>query len=443
MEVFPKDILLRIGPSMLAKYQSLVVMGAGRGRARPVPYTFTRADALTCATYIDRDGVLRLSAANKVRIEWVDLDGDGIRETPGMLLEGSRANILIRSGALDDAAWSKIASTVTPNVTSLGSTSLDRLEDTSAVSFGRVESTTFNFGSDGTKAFQFVAKYDGHPRSQGEIINTVTLGRPARIDIFWNADGTIASTSPAEGATLGDSRLLKIVRLASGAYRFLLQGFNIVSANSHRVRLFATGENGGAAGDLGSTIFGAVQVEDAPFPSSYIETAGAAVTRAADSFTVPFNFGPMDMTVLPKMARPVWADITPGGLNIPIVEMGPAGQRISLYRNVGAAPSIGLRAFVDTPTTDAESQAATPAGAEIAPCAQFRNFSSGPQSQIDTGSGFSGFSGAASIMASFGNQTLYVGTRSAGDSQLYGVILDLPIYRGLFSRAEALAAVAA
>src|SRR6267142_838763 len=70
--------------------------------------TFTRADATTCATYIKNDGLVYTAAANVLRTEWVDLDGDGVRETPGLLLEGSRTNQFIRSEAIDDGAWTKV-----------------------------------------------------------------------------------------------------------------------------------------------------------------------------------------------------------------------------------------------------------------------------------------------------------------------------------------------
>src|SRR5258706_6552522 len=92
-EVFPRNILLRAGGRTLPRHGVLAVAGPRRGLV-DMPITFPRADASTCATYIDRDGILRLAAANVLRTEWVDLDGDGVRETPGLLLEGSRIQLV-------------------------------------------------------------------------------------------------------------------------------------------------------------------------------------------------------------------------------------------------------------------------------------------------------------------------------------------------------------
>src|SRR6266576_5866215 len=81
--------------------KSLMTLGTLPWRKSPqprggeIPYTHTRADGGTpVATYIDYDGTIRLAAQNTLRIEWVDLDGDGIRESPGILLEGSRINLI-------------------------------------------------------------------------------------------------------------------------------------------------------------------------------------------------------------------------------------------------------------------------------------------------------------------------------------------------------------
>src|SRR5258706_9408296 len=114
-DVRTQDILLRVGGLTLKRYNCVAVSGASR---LEVPITFTRADATSCATEIDRDGLLHIAAANALRTEWVDLDGDGVRETPGMLLEGTRTNDWDRSEEMDHANWSKTAVTVNANVTS-------------------------------------------------------------------------------------------------------------------------------------------------------------------------------------------------------------------------------------------------------------------------------------------------------------------------------------
>src|SRR5690349_23739750 len=123
-EVFPQNILLRVGGRTLMRHGVLAVAGARRGLV-DVPITFTRADATTCATYVDRDGILRVAAAGVPRIEWVDLDGDGIRETPGILLEGSRKNLPLRSEDFGTTWVPTGTPTRTPAETTLGALSMD------------------------------------------------------------------------------------------------------------------------------------------------------------------------------------------------------------------------------------------------------------------------------------------------------------------------------
>src|ERR1051326_188323 len=108
-DIMPRDILLRVGGRTLLRHGVLAY--AGVNPSDEFKETFSRADASTCATAIGLDGLIRTAAANVPRIEWVDLDGDGIRETPGILLEGSRTNLALRSQELDNAAWTRTALT--------------------------------------------------------------------------------------------------------------------------------------------------------------------------------------------------------------------------------------------------------------------------------------------------------------------------------------------
>src|SRR5258706_5070759 len=113
-DVRPQDILLRVGGLTLKRYNCVAVFGASR---LEVPITFTRADATSCATEIDRDGIIHTAAANVLRTEWVDLDGDGIREMPGFSIEGSRVNSSLWASDASNAAWIKTTATALKNAT--------------------------------------------------------------------------------------------------------------------------------------------------------------------------------------------------------------------------------------------------------------------------------------------------------------------------------------
>src|SRR6266576_7072519 len=95
-EIFPKDIFYRFGGRTAVRYGLGSVAGAYHGPVEVVE-SFSRTDASPCATAIDRDGIPHVAAANKLRSEWVDLDGDGIRETATILFEGGRTNTILQS----------------------------------------------------------------------------------------------------------------------------------------------------------------------------------------------------------------------------------------------------------------------------------------------------------------------------------------------------------
>src|SRR5205809_293023 len=100
--------------SDLWKYKILTGIRPGGNMQR---MTFTRADAATSATYAKYVGPIWTEAANILRVEWVDLDGDGVRETPGILLEGSRTNAFTKSQKFDDAVWTKFGATISADAT--------------------------------------------------------------------------------------------------------------------------------------------------------------------------------------------------------------------------------------------------------------------------------------------------------------------------------------
>lgn len=439
-EVFPKDVLLRVSPKMLERYQSLCVAGAGRGRATPLPFTFSRADASTCASYIDRDGLVRVAAANKLRTQWEDLDGDGIRETPGILFEGERTNIIPWSDAISN--WtSSLTPVVTDAFATLGDLSLALIEDDNAA--GREEKLiNFSFTGDGVKGVQFFVRAPATPTDANDsrltVFDTVAGGGTNRlvVSFTWNADGTLASATALTGTILGTPKKLGN---AGGlpVYLVTCQATAVTAANLHQFYLTPCN----TAGNLGKMVIGGIQCENGTFPSSRIKTAGAALTRASDALTVPFNFGPMDMAVLGRMGRPIYADLSTDPLGTQAAGLVTIGSgstpRLELGISSDATPLLfgGIRQI--TPP-DKFSTMSNPAGAEVKFCARYRNFGTGAQVQVETTAGNAAESTAGAIIPAFGNQTLVVGKRVA-ESELFGNLFDLMFLRGLPTLNEALA----
>ena len=439
-EVKPQDILLRVSPKMLERYQSLVVMGAGRGRVAPVPYAFSRADISTCATWIDRNGVLHTAAAGIPRIELVDLDGDGIRETPGVLLESGRTNALTRSEELDNGAWGLSGATVSANGLTApdGTASADALIENAANSAHEFFRATPALTNNTRSIFSFwvhAASRDWCGIRTDDKAGTIRrTWFNARTGVLGTKDGGHDAFVMGAGQDISGSRWRRFgvsFDAASGGAAPQVDGF-LASGDG-----VVTYQGDGASG----MYFWGMQFEtDQPFPSSYIKTVSSTVARAADSLTVPFNFGPMDMTTLVRVARPAHADAGGATLGVSprMFEMGSPQPTIRAFFNSTARQ---LFSQVDTTGTDTSTAAlAIPAGAELAYLTQWKNFGTGGQVAHDGGSGLSSFSSAASAISFYGNQTLYVGRAEFGTSEdLYGNLIDLIIARGLFSRAEMLA----
>jgi len=430
------DVLLRVSPLMIERYQSLAVLGAGRGRAAPHPYNFSRADASTCATYIDRDGIVRLAAANKLRIEWVDLDGDGIRETPGFAFEGSRQNLLLQSEAFN-VTWSLSDATISSNADTApdGTATADRLVEgvgvgVEHVAFQQVTGTAdvkhslSVFVKAGTRTWVVLGIRD---------VNGATNSVHAYFNLATGAIGTVGHL----GAGSGEQAFIE--KLGNGWYRCRLIGacnvgdttpvLTVGAASADNTRIY----NGDGASYI--SIWGAQFENNTPIPSSYIKTAASAVTRAADAFTMPINAGPSDVTILARFARPIWADLAIDiGFFPGIFSMGNGVEpHLQAYRLQTAAQ---YQAAVSTPGADSFSPAANiPAGASQILVAQFKNLTSAGQTAHDSGSGYGAFGSAAAAFSGFGAQTLRVGSRLAG-SEFYGVLTDLIVARGLFTLAE-------
>src|SRR3990167_7986824 len=75
-------------------------------------YTFTRSSS---AYQVDADGVLRLKSTDLLRLDYLDLDNDGERETPSIVVELASTNKFTRSIEFSHAAWTKTAATADAN----------------------------------------------------------------------------------------------------------------------------------------------------------------------------------------------------------------------------------------------------------------------------------------------------------------------------------------
>ena len=107
MTIHPSQILFYAGG------RSLELFGTPSRRVAPIARrgediieTFTRATPP--ASYIDANGEIKLAEVDALRIDMVDLDGDGVRETPAFVVEDARDNDFTRAEELNDGVWTKL-----------------------------------------------------------------------------------------------------------------------------------------------------------------------------------------------------------------------------------------------------------------------------------------------------------------------------------------------
>ena len=255
----------------------------GRSLTDPLTATFTRADATTCATYVDANGLVRTVPANVLRDRHYV---GGVRTT---LLEGARTNLCLRSQDFSVAGvWVPIGTPQLGTPLALGDLSLDFVGDDDAAAFEGYYQTIGLTGN-AVKGLSFFAKEGTAPNAAGfsVIFEDFTAGADRlRATITW------ASGVPT--VTMVTGSIVATTAVGNGVYRFLFTTTAATAAHTHRLDVYAVA---GAAAAVGNVYIGGVQVEDAAFPSSYIKTTAAAVTRAADALSFPFAAVPQAMTL--------------------------------------------------------------------------------------------------------------------------------------------------
>ena len=213
--------------------------------------TFTRADASTCATYVDSNGVVQTVAANVLRnSHYVN----GVRTT---LLEGSRQNPLLQSCDHSNAAWTKTRMTVTTGIADpAGGTSACTLTSTSGSGGNSWSIQNIGIGS--------------------SLVRTSSIWIRRR-----TGTGLIRLWAP-------DNATFSNLTVTSSWQKFQIA--NGAASTARTLEVDVLTENDAI------DVWGA-QIEDGAFASSTIVTGAAAVTRAADALSFPFLPVPQAMTV--------------------------------------------------------------------------------------------------------------------------------------------------
>jgi hypothetical protein len=202
--------------------------------------------------------LLKSATTNTPRIEY-DADGNRL----GLLIEEARTNLITQSEALN-TGWSIGSATVAADqaVAPDGNTTADEVNLSSGGFIYRTPtvtaSTTYTaswYIKAGTATAWVYGFFDG---TAGSFINRV------QYDI-------------TDGEDVGN-----------GWYRFNVSVTTPAGCTSLRVYPIRTSTGGGeVAGVVGTSFVWGAQLEAGSFPTSYIPTAGATATRAADVASIP------------------------------------------------------------------------------------------------------------------------------------------------------------
>jgi hypothetical protein len=439
----PHEILVHVGGDALARYGTFT-----RRRWRREAGTLIVSRS-TPGSAIGRDGLYHTAAVDVPRVQYVDYNADGIRETAGIAVDGARVNRMIKQNDFTSAnGWFHVGTpVVTPNHVAVGAVSLSKIQDDDGAASEYVGLNYVSFGDkpwpagdgNGTKPYSILwTKSDAEaPQGVGINITDTTAAGATRFAATLKADGAGAPVVSAVTGTYIGAELVGTVG-ARKVYRLYFQTTTITAGNEHVFRVLPSN---GSVADTGDAIVGMIQAEDVgAFPSSLVLpiSTTAAVARAADTITLILpGLAPIDITILCDFARPVWMDVAGDiGLAPGLLSIGSALPIVMMYCDQSAR-SLGAQ-IRDGVTIQGAPLQALPAGAKIRTCAQFRdlNLASGGRVKTDVGSGYGADSSAAQKFAKYGDQVMQIGLRVGALEHLYGVITNILVGRGKFLKSE-------
>ena len=253
------------------EYASLASFISGAGA------TYTRSSS---ATYFDGTGAMQTASANTPR-----LDYDPVTKVPqGLLMEDGRTNLVSSSNAysgVSSVGGSSVQSTSVPAPD--GSTMRKCVFGTSGSLSNACRWSSVGIGVSTTYAMSVYAKAAEYSQIYLTGVDSNTVGRSARYDLI---NGTVTQC----GTSLAGSE--SITPVGNGVYRLSLV-YTTGSTNGgggpyNDIRPGIANSCASTQGDgTAGVYFWGVQIEQGSFPTSYIPTTNATVTRARDGLTIP------------------------------------------------------------------------------------------------------------------------------------------------------------
>ncbi len=238
--------------------------------------SFTRA---SIGTYFDSTGTLQTAASGTPRFDYDPVT----HAAKGILIEESRTNLLTKSSEFDaSSAWHAFWISVTPDtlIAPDGTSTADLVIENTTNNEHYVENYASTTSNGTYTATIYVKAYN-----TGSFVMTVIhVGlAPTTSDASFTIAGGLISPNTRSGIVTSSSA----IHVGNGWYRcsatYTLSG----TVTSHRFRIY-TKSHSVYTGDGTSGIYmWGAQVEQGSFPTSYIPTTTATVTRAAENLVLP------------------------------------------------------------------------------------------------------------------------------------------------------------
>lgn len=382
--IYEDDILFRGGGAALTGFNGVDFKRYRLDGSEPEAGTHTRADASTLVTYTDRDGYLRLAAANKRRVDW-----SAGTSLPSIWAERTRTNVVLHNRDGTQAAWTKTNVTATKDATGV---------DGVASSATRLAATAGN----------------------GTCLQAITLASSAR---YQSAYVKRVVGSGTVNMTMDNGSTWTVIALTTSWTRVTIPTQTLANPTVG-FRIVTSGDE---------IAFDYVQNEGGIYPTTAILTGAASGVAAVDALSYPIGFGPQSLTIYGKVPRMPYAD-TSGTISTPsLVRVGSGSALIEILCN-GSTRQWDANIHDGSLTRTASG--AFPAGSALEVLAQFSALDTGGTVAIDVGSGLGSFSSAAAALPRWGTNNLYLGGSSAAGNEFDGGINKLLVVRDLHTLAE-------